>query len=199
MKFGLIKSKLDGTENKYESLGLNIPKRFSYLKCLPAVINQGNEPICVPCSVSTFVNWKINLENGSRTDNKVDLQSIFKNGGTDEGMTFKDALHFIRHSGVSTTKGLFKIDKYAMIGSIDQLKEAIIANGPCIGGLPAYKAYGDFWNGQDFIGGHAVAIIGYDENGFILRNSWGASYGHDGYYHLPYDDFNKFYEIWTLI
>ena len=49
-------------------------------------------------------------------------------------------------------------------------------------------------------GGHAVAIIGYDKEGFIIRNSWGTMYGIDGYYHLKYEDFNNsFYEIWTMV
>lgn len=30
-------------------------------------------------------------------------------------------------------------------------------------------------------GGHAVALVGYDANSFIVRNSWGTSWGKDGY------------------
>ena len=55
---------------------------------------------------------------------------------------------------------------------------------------------------DSIIGGHAVAIAGYDDNltitntnangpktkgAFIIRNSWGASYGDNGYYYLPYE------------
>jgi len=32
-------------------------------------------------------------------------------------------------------------------------------------------------------GGHAVAIVGYDESGFIIRNSWGTTWGKDGFAH----------------
>ena len=28
---------------------------------------------------------------------------------------------------------------------------------------------------------HAALLIGYNEEGFILRNSWGTSWGKDGY------------------
>ncbi|MBK9245398.1 MAG: C1 family peptidase [Burkholderiales bacterium] len=36
--------------------------------------------------------------------------------------------------------------------------------------------------------GHAFAIVGYDERGFLLQNSWGASWGTRGYAVLGYDD-----------
>jgi hypothetical protein len=37
-------------------------------------------------------------------------------------------------------------------------------------------------------GGHAFAIVGYDENGFIILNSWGEQWGCKGLALLPYDD-----------
>ena len=37
-------------------------------------------------------------------------------------------------------------------------------------------------------GGHAFAIVGYDERGFLLRNSWGGNWGTRGYVILAYDD-----------
>jgi C1A family cysteine protease len=38
------------------------------------------------------------------------------------------------------------------------------------------------------IGGHAVAIVGFDDNKqcFIVRNSWGADWGDGGYCYMPY-------------
>jgi len=32
-------------------------------------------------------------------------------------------------------------------------------------------------------GGHAVAIVGYDKDGFIIRNSWGTDWGDSGFAH----------------
>ena len=201
MKYGFVQSKLDGTEHKLElDKSIKIPEEYSYMKSLPKVLDQGREPICVPCSLSSYVNWKLNISLGNNIDNKIDLKTIFKKYGSDEGMTFKDGLHYLHHEGINTSKGNFKINKYAMIGSIPILKQAIVMNGPCIGGLPVKdSARDDFWNGYGFEGGHAISIIGYDKNGFIIRNSWGNSYGYDGYTHLNYEDFDKFYEIWTLI
>ena len=38
------------------------------------------------------------------------------------------------------------------------------------------------------IGGHAFAIVGYDEYGFWIQNSWGPGWGLDGYGRLSYAD-----------
>ena len=37
-------------------------------------------------------------------------------------------------------------------------------------------------------GGHAVALVGYNEHGFLLQNSWDSAWGSYGYAILGYDD-----------
>jgi Papain family cysteine protease len=37
--------------------------------------------------------------------------------------------------------------------------------------------------------GHAVAIVGYTEQGFIIQNSWGTGWGNKGFALLPYEDY----------
>jgi len=43
--------------------------------------------------------------------------------------------------------------------------------------------------GEKLLGGHAVAIVGYDRptRTFIVRNSWGTTWGDGGYCYFPYD------------
>jgi hypothetical protein len=205
MNYGFVPSKMDGTETKFKKIrDFEIPTEYSYRKYLPSVIDQGSKPICVPCSLSAYINWAINTDTGeNKVDNKVDLQEIFKSSSikSSEGMTFKDGLKFLKHEGVSTKEGVETIDRYATIGSIICLKQALILNGPCVGALPVYDSrVTEFWDSAygDYQGGHAVTIVGYNEDGFIIRNSWGRSYGDNGYSVIPYDDFNKFMEIWTI-
>jgi C1A family cysteine protease len=64
---------------------------------------------------------------------------------------------------------------------------------------PTYKSY---YNSGNPVGGHAVAIVGWDDNfdaskfrtappgngAFIVRNSWGASWGEKGYFYVSYYD-----------
>lgn len=38
-------------------------------------------------------------------------------------------------------------------------------------------------------GGHAVALVGYTAQGFIVQNSWGKGWGAGGFALLPYEDF----------
>lgn len=39
--------------------------------------------------------------------------------------------------------------------------------------------------GEQPLGGHAVLCVGYDQDGWIMRNSWGSQWGDRGYFHLP--------------
>ena len=201
MNYGYIQSQLDGTEQAFISNeSLPIPSKYSYINYLPPVINQGNQPICVPCSISAYINQQLNLSTGSEEDNNIDLMEIFNYKHYEDGMSIKDALQFLKECGVQTDKGLFKISDYATVGSETILKQALLINGICIGALPVYDSSIDkFWRGYELEGGHAIAIVGYDENGFIIRNSWGKHYGEDGYNVINYKDFPKFFEIWTII
>src|SRR4029453_10477718 len=46
-------------------------------------------------------------------------------------------------------------------------------------------------------GGHAFAIVGYNEVGFLVQNSWGPEWGKGGFATLPYDDwFDSPYDSW---
>lgn len=203
---GCTPSKLDGTEAQYQPFNsLKLPEAYSYEKILSPILNQGQSSTCVPCSISSYINWNINVVNAHiKVDNKVSINDIYKIRADKfaDGMTIKEALHHIYKNGVNTNAGLFKIRKYAMIGNPQYLKYAIISNGPCIGALKVYNSEKDFWNnrGNDNLqGGHAIAIVGWNKEGFIIRNSWGSSWGNKGYTILKYEDFNKLLELWTLI
>ena len=80
------------------------------------------------------------------------------------------------------------------------LKTAIRVNGPCLGAIMVRDTNRpDFWNGNKQIGLHGVAIIGWNNKGFIIQNSWGDNWGNKGLTVLPYDKLNEFREIWTII
>lgn len=41
---------------------------------------------------------------------------------------------------------------------------------------------------DDNVGGHAFAIVAYDARGFWVQNSWGCTWGLEGFCHIGYDD-----------
>lgn len=204
--FGFIPSEMDGSEWIFAAPKsmVALPKNYTYKPYLPAVIDQGSLSICVPCSISAYINWKKNLITGENdVDNKVDLMEIYNCKTNDgEGMSFKEALRFLRHHGVNTKDGYVKINAYSRITNINLLKTALIMNGPCIGALPVYSDRCEFWRkerGDRLMGYHAISIVGYDDEGFIIRNSWGKSFCEKGYTHIDYEDMDEFIELWTIM
>jgi len=48
------------------------------------------------------------------------------------------------------------------------------------------------------IGGHAYALVGYNDIGFLVQNSWGTSWGNGGFAILPYEDWlDSAYDAWV--
>lgn len=202
---GCMPSKLDGTEKKItKNLTNKIPETYSFQNFLSPVTDQGSTNTCVTHAAACFLNWVTDMKlKTSRKDNKVAIMDIYaarEDKKHDNGMSIKAALHYLKSHGVKSGSGLLKINDYAMIGSELILKQAIVANGPCLVALPVYdSSRNDFWNGTELEGGHCVAVVGYTKDGFIIRNSWGTGYGNRGYSLLPYSDFSKVRECWTII
>ena len=202
--FGFKPSQIDGTERIFSAdETIELPDKYTYRPYLPQVLDQGEQSICVPCTVSAYLNWRENLKDGEIKDNKISLFDIYKvrtNKG--EGMTYKDAFKFLRHNGVKSKAGVLKINAYGMIKNIENLRYALVMNGPCCGALPVYNMDSDFWlkkQGDKLMGYHAISIIGYDNEGFFIRNSWGSGFADRGYTHIKNNDMDKMLEIWTII
>lgn len=200
---GCIPSKMDGSEKIFStSEKQTLPLKYSYKENMCPILDQGYEQICVPCSVSAYLNWKENLKDGSEKDNGIKMHDIYKSRSNNgEGMTFKDALKYLNKNGVKSNVGTLSIKSYGRVMNPFILKSAIIMNGPCLGALPVYSDYCNFWDSRSgtLQGYHAISIVGYDEEGFIIRNSWGKSFCDKGYTVIPYEDFGNLIEIWTII
>lgn len=202
---GCKASKIDAHDKKItKNLTNKIPDEYSFVNYLSPVTNQGSTNMCVTHAFACFLNWVTDMKlKTSKKDNNIDLKQIYNaraDKNHDNGMSIKEALSLARTHGINSGVGNIKIHDFAMIGSEQILKQAILCNGPVLIALPVYdSSRNDFWNGAEPEGGHCVAVVGYDKNGFIIRNSWGRSYGRNGYWTLPYNEFNKIKEIWTCI
>jgi C1A family cysteine protease len=81
-------------------------------------------------------------------------------------------------------------------GRDDAAVKAALLNGPVVTTLTVYTDFLYYTAGVykhvtgKAEGGHAVSIVGYDDNqgAWIIRNSWGADWGQNGFALVSYDD-----------
>lgn len=93
-----------------------------------------------------------------------------------------------------------KITFFAKISTCNGLKKALLHMGPCYFVLPLYKSRPYFWRqlpGEIDDEGHAVVVIGYNKEGFILKNSWGCDWNGDGCIIFPFTDWGLHWECWV--
>lgn len=97
----------------------------------------------------------------------------------------------------------FKIANFARVTTTSGLKKALLEIGPCYIQLPLYSTRPEFWRPSHHSdkpdGGHALTVIGYTEEGFILQNSWGAGWNDDGCIVFPYDEWSVHWECWVSV
>jgi len=107
----------------------------------------------------------------------------------------------------------YKINEYHRINSLAQLKAAVAEGLPVVIGIEVYESFeADSVSltglvpvpdptREALLGGHAVLVVGYDDSKeqLIVRNSWGKSWGDEGYCYIPYDFYNEGYmmDLWT--
>ena len=96
----------------------------------------------------------------------------------------------------------YRIANFARVTTADGLKRALLEMGPCYLQSPLYSNRPEFWRakpGEKNNGGHAVTVVGYNKNGFILKNSWGPEWNGDGYIVFPYEEWGLHMECWASV
>jgi len=98
----------------------------------------------------------------------------------------------------------YKIDNWGTVTGITNIKNALVNYGPLVVTFMVYEDfYYDYWPNPNAwpnqvyyysygkeIGGHAVVLVGYDDEGqyWICKNSWGTSGGLNGYFKIKYGE-----------
>lgn len=203
--YGFIPTLITDKTVRYQApKPMNIPVKFSYRPFLSPITDQGSNPYCIPHSIATWLNWKMNTKKGLTIDNHIRYGNIYKGKKSmfGEGMTYQEAFDLLKTKGVKTDSGIVKIKDAGFISSHMLLKAALLANGPCFGALPVYDTeMQEFWKKTRMKpeGWHSITIVGWNEKGYIIRNSWGTGYADCGYVLLPYEDISSFRELWTIL
>ncbi len=109
----------------------------------------------------------------------------------------------------------FKAIQYQRLTQIaNQLKGCLASGYPFVFGFTVYESFESPQvaktghapmpsPSEKTLGGHAVMAVGYDDSQswFIVRNSWGPSWGMNGYFTLPYPyllEHNLSSDFWTI-
>jgi len=137
-----------------------------------------------------------------------------------EGSLIFDALNLLKNTGAATWSNMpytdancttaptsvavqqaagFKISSWAKLNGVDAIKAELANHHAVVIGVDTYESL-QLLHGTNSVytaktgaykGGHALAVVGYDDNkyggAFRIINSWGTSWGDNGYFWLTYD------------
>ena len=193
------------------------PDQVDYRNMLPPPISQGKRSTCEACVGSVLASYKYYKIHGKKEYFSPDFIYYYRKNKPEPGMYDNNLMDLLKKRGCCKNKYYpysddstkdhppsqeakdkaknSRITGYYSIklNSKDDLKNALIENGPCLMTLPYYNYEKDFWNkhGKKLRGYHAVTITGYTNTGFKLMNSWGKDWNNNGYTTYSYKDFDK--------
>ena len=95
-----------------------------------------------------------------------------------------------------------RINSYYRCKKDNEIKTALMKHGPVVTSMNTYHGatlVNDVytWDAAATYGRHCVLIVGWNEQGWLIQNSWGEGYGGDGRFIIPYNF--KLNESWGII
>ena len=198
------------------------PESVDYRKDLPRAWDQGSDGPCSAYAAAAIKTWQELKDYGSTEELSRYFIYNLRHNAPKKGMTPRHTMQLLRKYGIPY-KDSFKrrwkkkedipqevmdeainhrILGYARIMTVDGLKKSIYKNGPAYIAMPVFNDSSSFWKAnfnERILGGHALCVVGYNSDGFILRNSWGSNWSDRGHTTYPYSDWGSHYEAWTSI
>ena len=204
-------------------VGFQLPLIVDHRYALQPIKDQGTQGTCAAQTAACMKEWQ--ELHDVKFNQYMSPQFIYNNrkNQDSEGMFGRDVMRIMSKIGSCSEKNypyeliespenikqeileeakLYKIKSYAQIKTIEGLKKALFINGPCYISFPVYNYSETMWKqklGETSQGGHAMTVVGYNEDGFIIRNSWGEDWGDKGYCYYSYSDWGCHWEAWTTI
>ena len=91
-------------------------------------------------------------------------------------------------------KRAVKVRNWGALQTPADMKRWIATRGPAVGSIQVYEDFQLYAGGVyeyvagDKVGGHAVCVVGYDDEQhyWIVKNSWGIGWGEDGFCRIAY-------------
>lgn len=167
------------------------------VKLMTKANDQGSSVKCTcysTYSVGTILNeieHKIKIED--LPDVGWELQKKFGTYSS-KGDYVQTALMSVKKNGIRTSEGIYDIEGFARVQHRD-IKYWLAEGNPLITSMNVTKTnfkkakYEGTWTGNDgdTVGGHAVAIIGYEPGFYWILNSYGPTWGFfsDGTFKVP--------------
>ena len=150
--------------------------------------------------------WTRSLEGTTRSDAGASIRDAVKTlakvGVVEQSAWPYDVAMFSKAPPASvkrSAKRHIALQYQAVMQSFTALQSALAAGLPVVVGISVYASFetpqvertGDVpmpLHREQLLGGHAVVVVGYDNATakWLVRNSWGPSWGMAGYFHLPY-------------
>lgn len=177
-------------------------------------IKQSNKEVFLPSRLFIYYNERLmegTVNEDAGANIRDGIKSINNYGVCMEHLWVYDPAKFAVKPSEEAYKEakLAKAVKYAQIDFSDDktieeranhLKRALLSGYPFVFGFEVYASFESEEvaktgmvpmpaSGEEYLGGHAVCAVGYDDTKqcFIVKNSWGASWGLDGYFYMPYN------------
>jgi C1A family cysteine protease len=141
----------------------------------------------------TFVNWATTFIEDAGTNVKSALDIARKYGTVQESvLPFNGGLSPLEEEVFYSKAAAGKIASYYSLTKGNKLanyRNWIANNGPIIVRLECDRTWDrigrdgmlESYDAASANGGHAVALVGYTKDYFIVRNSWGTSWGDKGF------------------
>ena len=183
-------------------------------------IKQNEKDVFIPSRLFIYYNERkiegsINTDSGAKI--RDGIKSISDDGVCSEDMWKYDITKFTEcptQECYDNAKNHKSIEYKRVVQSLEQLKQCLIEGFPFIFGFNVYSSFETqevAENGimpmpkedEELLGGHAVCAVGFDDNKrvFIVRNSWGDSWGDKGYFYMPYafiTNTSQCSDFWTV-
>ena len=179
---------------------------------LEAIANGWKETLLITQNgFSPVYNYK-QIATSDGCSDKVKLTSMLESLREDGAISFNDFHEFCYDTVPNFTKArASRLPGYVRLFNttdkkerkVDLLKRALRENSPVVIGMICPSSFNlatDFWQPREKPerdqGGHALCVVGYDDSkfggAFEVVNSWGKSWGRDGFTWLRYEDVENF-------